>query len=914
MTDINKHDRNDEPDLNPTSPNDRERKKTKDEENDPNAASMDVDFDNLSPRTLFTTESTNNNDVVTTTTNVADRPEPDPDINAALPQSNEQNATFKPAPPTTLTLYTTSAAPDNTPASHSDAIVIADEEFKDAAKNPFLSRLTYLDTPIWSLPIKAAEALWYVDPVWATEKPFTRQDLDSNQSEYDESLEFDVAIAMMYVANEEGTSSTVAQWIRTYAYAFSLDEDRDEGNDRDFKTIRLLAVRLALSDPVNLFPSSSWKNGELTNNEDMHIAWMASYVVFGAPWKNRVNWFETTAPPTRKSKRKSIGTPSSTSPKSVEFSLNTDTSHPYKNSSTTKKSTASTDIVPHDTTQSPFTPSPLSQSIVATSPTAFAAAGRSMYLSKELKTNPRLTARVANMKDFGRKFRTYVKLKFAKFSSDAQFEQAEELAANFKSLLDKIWTIDSSTILLAWKDGAVSKPIKFRSELPKTKEGLSVYVESLWMQKGRSAYCRALMAHDLPVLTLFHDHGLQSWLEEFDLAIAVERIQAKRICNVGHLLGYHATTANLENLAEAIQMQPVMQAISVEVRSEFVRFGSARTSQRTDTKILQIYTAWDSAARARRALVEIYSSRAGGAYPLGVQARFIPNVGDTRFIKTSASLLAYTNSLKKHIKFMNSIETSACHTIIEIDHFNPQVNMTLREAIMHIFSSKKPDCTLFVAVDTSYNGDHVQFAYRQELQREAAIMISGLPLFLDLHLGHRSVWNWFTSDAREATANFRWDMDLGLVPIKKDAHTNIKLHKWEHLDDDDEEFEDTDVILHPFCLLLDDVGTNAYNDNHTIVTENVIDLARDDNSEVLSVTDTATQDDTATAPLKSVDPTEVSTNPSTLTKTSDKDALLAEMASDPDMIAKFEALLLQRNHKAARSDSHAFETDNDGVK
>jgi hypothetical protein len=78
---------------------------------------------------------------------------------------------------------------------------------------------------------------------------------------------------------------------------------------------------------------------------------------------------------------------------------------------------------------------------------------------------------------------------------------------------------------------------------------------------------------------------------------------------------------------------------------------------------------------------------------LCVQARFIPNVGDTRFIKTPKSLLVYTNSLKKHLKFMNSTETSPCYTIIEIDHFNPQVGMTLREAIMHIFSAKKPDCT-----------------------------------------------------------------------------------------------------------------------------------------------------------------------------------------------------------------------------
>jgi hypothetical protein len=427
------------------------------------------------------------------------------------------------------------------------------------------------------------------------------------------------------------------------------------------------------------------------------------------------------------------------------------------------------------------------------------------------------------------------------------------------------------------------------------------------MQKGKSAYCRSLMAHDIPTGSLFNDHGLQSWLNEFDLSITVERIQAKQICNVGHLLGYHAMTCNMENLADAIQMQDGMQNISVEIRSEFIKLSNNRNAPRTDKKVIQVYTAWDSASRAQRALVEIYSSQAAGAYPLGVQARFIPNVGDTRFIKTPKSLLAYTNSLKKHLKFMNSTETSPCYTIIEIDHFNPRVGMTLREAIMHIFSAQKPDCTLFVAVDTNYNGAYVQFAYRQELSGEAAIMISGLPLFLEAHLGHRLVWDWFTSDAREATANYRWDMNLGLVPIKKDAITNIKLHKWEHLDDldEDEEFEEEVAILQPFGLLLEATGSNAYSDGHTITTDVVAD-ASVAGSDITSVSHTSIDDENSVVsrdkPVPSIDSTATATTPSTITKPPDNDIALLQLMGDPEFVAKFQVLfLLQANKEAAQA-------------
>jgi hypothetical protein len=63
---------------------------------------------------------------------------------------------------------------------------------------------------------------------------------------------------------------------------------------------------------------------------------------------------------------------------------------------------------------------------------------------------------------------------------------------------------------------------------------------------------------------------------EYDMSIVVERIQAQKICNVGHLLGYHAKATNMENLASAIQMQPGMQNIAVEVRAEFIKFGTSK--------------------------------------------------------------------------------------------------------------------------------------------------------------------------------------------------------------------------------------------------------------------------------------------------------------------------------------------------
>jgi hypothetical protein len=97
-------------------------------------------------------------------------------------------------------------------------------------------------------------------------------------------------------------------------------------------------------------------------------------------------------------------------------------------------------------------------------------------------------------------------------------------------------------------------------------------------------------------------------------------------------------------------------------------------------------------------------------------------------------MLAHTKSLKKQIKFMESTSFTPCYTIIELDHRIDEVDMMLRQAIMSIFASD--DRSLFVAVDTSFYGDCVNFAYRNELEAEAVTMISALPLFLFASLSH----------------------------------------------------------------------------------------------------------------------------------------------------------------------------------
>ena len=233
---------------------------------------------------------------------------------------------------------------------------------------------------------------------------------------------------------------------------------------------------------------------------------------------------------------------------------------------------------------------------------------------------------------------------------------------------------------------------------------------------------------------------------------------------------------------------------------------------------------------------------------------------------------------------MDTTKTHPCHTIIELDHYHPKVGMTLRQAIMHIFSSSRPSWNLFVAVDTSYYGDSVLFAFRDEVADKATNMISFLPIFLEAATGKSAVWDWFTTEARMQTSYYSWDENLGIQSNKANSNTDTTLANWENLDDIDEEYDGASPsgdFLHPFILDLNSIGPNLYNDNGSIETEALA-------SELVPFSTTESEDDT------SRDVSTDSTVMSTLTRTEEELKLeyLQKMAADPFYIETFAAMIL----------------------
>jgi hypothetical protein len=74
-------------------------------------------------------------------------------------------------------------------------------------------------------------------------------------------------------------------------FSQAIDKQSDLAKSKEGKQMRKLALRPAKSDLIIMFPPENWRDGNLMQM-GAPSAWVASYKIFGAPWKNCRSFLE----------------------------------------------------------------------------------------------------------------------------------------------------------------------------------------------------------------------------------------------------------------------------------------------------------------------------------------------------------------------------------------------------------------------------------------------------------------------------------------------------------------------------------------------------------------------------------------------------------------------------------------------
>ena len=236
--------------------------------------------------------------------------------------------------------------------------------------------------------------------------------------------------------------------------------------------MRKAVCRLALTDPIKLFPKAHWFGDKLSQVYKSHTLWIATYLAFGAPWRDRTHWHRLATPPKPAmkpaSKPATKPAPKPAPPKplpnpyqpkktnEVTFIADSNEGHKNKKPRGSPKKDSSTDIT-----------------VPTVSPNH-----NSMYLRKPLKENPYKKQAVQKMKGYTLNHRTYLKVKLAQLTSEEFTVQETEVAASFKQVLNQVWSLDNTVIVLPWKHEEFH-PIRKGSEFPHTKADLDKYAERI---------------------------------------------------------------------------------------------------------------------------------------------------------------------------------------------------------------------------------------------------------------------------------------------------------------------------------------------------------------------------------------------------------------------------------------------------
>ena len=670
---------------------------------------------------------------------------------------------------------------------------------------------------LWSNPIRSVSVKWLQK--FKNHSHFTTKPFEVAFGEED-SLHDAMTVLKAYKPPSTAAKEPIPTWFLKAMFQLILIRPSTFPNDEHLSRIFTLIFRLWHSDPKKLFDKGMWKDGSLLEN-DMTNTWVVVYLLLGAPWNANNEYFFP---------KKSTVTPDKGN--QVMF-LNRDT-----------------------------------PGIPEEEPETFLPAARPMFISRQPRQEP---TRSVDFRMTYNEFNnvTYCKMKLPAPKTERLNFMEKEVCQALKGFLKTIWRKDASVAILPWGDMAKDK-ISQNSPFPSTKSLLLKFVDRLYLDTGRNPYIRFRMGHN-KAFDAIDDDEVKQMFKDSQCFFYKEKIQEKYTAKLGFLVGIKPEACNLDHLALALGQVDSLANIPLDLRTEAMKLDTYAPPSKA--KAVHIYCADHHVGKARQAFDAIYSTT-NKTFPLMLQARFIPNGGDTRFLITARKERLAKKAVSKQELFARQTVIARNVHLLALDWpLESLQGKTCREMVMSIRSKSFPDRNLFVSVAEFPWQSGVCFCFEKSLASEARSVISALPLVLESFTGGTHIWTWFADAARIETEGFRWDPKEGLVEILPENSIEDDIDDvlaFMHLEDiPDELIKAPDDPLAKFELK-SVVGRNQYNDNGTVASHEFRDPAS-----VITASTTGTMN-----------------TPSTITQQS-KQQVFASLKNDPSLITEFVAFLNQ---------------------
>jgi hypothetical protein len=392
------------------------------------------------------------------------------------------------------------------------------------------------------------------------------------------------------------------QWTGLFQTAFQANFITMQ--DKHAKKFRTLSTRMAVTNPRSIFDGAAWKGPRLLS-QDITQAWVAATTLFGDIWMGDKAF--------------------DISKETEDMAIDDDKSHEIEEENTkaadtdmeeankeTDKQEDKEEEEENDQSKKPAAVSPEKKTV------GFAVAKKpanSFFLVKSLRKKKDRTD--LENTTYARKNKAYATVRLPKITKEGDADAEKEVVELFNAMAKRFFHSDKRTVILTWNDSKTVKPLIENSTPPKVRAQMEQYVDRVFVEYNKAAYCRMRIAFDIEEERFFGDE----WFKSRGYWLATDKLQVRIICNIGWLMGSAAIQeANGKDLGEALRQMPdiINRSLPVDIRMHGIKLKQQEKINRKDqVKSANVYGDYNKAALTRQTIRKIYKDGKQNGFPLG---------------------------------------------------------------------------------------------------------------------------------------------------------------------------------------------------------------------------------------------------------------------------------------------------------
>ena len=371
--------------------------------------------------------------------------------------------------------------------------------------------------------------------------------------------------------------------------------------------------------------------------------------------------------------------------------------------------------------------------------------------------------------------RLYVKRYDLRLKVNPSTNPTAEIHTSLKMVLGELWKQDLSLMLIPYKeeDHQDDRAYIWSTNSKKldgvtTLQGLQKYLHGIRPRtKGGDLYCQIALASNKSMVKIMEESGY--WFQETGHGLWIRQVQAERVVTLGWLLYSH----------RKIDLTALQEILEQRTRAKLgLRFRAIQTGEPYGTisnqdlpRAIHIDTSTQNQRRVEQLLREMYSPTKV-IFPGGMKFRFIPQLSSLASAKSIANFRMIT---LRQAQFCSKVLGAESWELQNIDVIDSQAKTTLRREVMRIKSISRPNLSVFLSVDKTFNDKSVTFSFIPEMEPEARMYIAALLPYLR-HVSGKWVEKYFTPSAIERAEDMVWNEESREVWSPNDEAVQQVIH------------------------------------------------------------------------------------------------------------------------------------------